>query len=68
MEKIWLKSYPDDVPAELSDVPFRSVRDLFEQAFEQLANDNLVNLLIVDDLGTVPRSELIRVLAQAVWR
>ncbi len=35
MEKIWLKSYPDGVPAELDDVPFRSVRDLFEQAFEQ---------------------------------
>ena len=35
MDKIWLKSYPDDVPPELPEVPFRSVRDLFEQAFEQ---------------------------------
>lgn len=35
MEKIWLKSYPDDVPAEVPEPPFRSVRDLFEQAFEQ---------------------------------
>ena len=35
MDKIWLKSYPDDVPAELPEVPFRSVRDMFEQAFEQ---------------------------------
>ncbi|MEJ2127955.1 MAG: AMP-binding protein [Woeseiaceae bacterium] len=35
MEKIWLKSYPDDVPAELPTPPFRSVRDLFEQAMEQ---------------------------------
>ena len=34
MEKIWLKSYPDNVPAELPDAPFRSVRELFEQAFE----------------------------------
>lgn len=33
MEKIWLKSYPEYVPAELPPAPFRSVRDLFEQAF-----------------------------------
>ena len=35
MEKIWLKSYPDDVPAELPPPPFKSIRDLFEQAFEK---------------------------------
>ena len=35
MEKIWLKSYPDHVPAELPEASFRSVRDLFEQAFEK---------------------------------
>ena len=35
MDKIWLKSYPDDVPAKLPPPPFRSVRDLFEQAMEQ---------------------------------
>ena len=35
MEKIWLKSYPEGVPAELPPAPFRSVRDLFEQAFEK---------------------------------
>ena len=35
MDKIWLKSYPDHVPAELPDASFRSVRDLFEQAFEK---------------------------------
>jgi long-chain acyl-CoA synthetase len=34
LDKIWLKSYPDYVPAELPDAPFRSVRELFEQAFE----------------------------------
>ena len=34
MDKIWLKSYPEDVPAELPEAPFRSVRELFEQAFE----------------------------------
>ena len=34
MEKIWLKSYPEGIPAELPDAPFRSVRELFEHAFE----------------------------------
>ena len=34
MDRIWLKSYPPDVPAELPTPPYRSVRDLFEQAFE----------------------------------
>lgn len=32
MAKIWLNSYPEYVPAELPAAPFRSVRDLFEQA------------------------------------
>jgi len=35
LEKIWLKSYPDYVPAELPPPPFKSIRDLFEQAFEK---------------------------------
>ena len=35
MDKIWLKSYPEDMPAELPPAPFRSVRELFEQAFEK---------------------------------
>jgi len=34
VEKIWLKSYPEGVPAELPPAPFRSVREMFEQAFE----------------------------------
>ena len=34
MDKVWLKSYPDGVPAELPEAPFRSVRDLFEQTFD----------------------------------
>jgi long-chain acyl-CoA synthetase len=34
MEKIWLKSYPEHVPAVLPAAPFRSVRELFEQAFD----------------------------------
>ena len=35
MEKIWHKSYPEWVPKELPAAPFRSVRHLFEQAFEK---------------------------------
>ena len=35
MDKVWLKSYPPGIPEELSDPPYRSVRDLFEQAFEK---------------------------------
>jgi len=35
LEKVWLKSYPPGVPEEAPDPPFRSVRDLFEQAFEK---------------------------------
>ena len=34
VDKIWLKSYPDYVPAELPPAPFRSVRELFEHAFD----------------------------------
>ena len=35
MEKTWLKSYPPGMPAEVPTPPFRSVRDLFESAFEK---------------------------------
>ena len=34
MDRPWLNSYPDGVPAALPEAPFRSVRDLFEQAFD----------------------------------
>lgn len=34
MDKVWLKSYPHGIPAELPPAPFRSVRELFEQAFD----------------------------------
>ncbi len=35
MEKVWLKSYPPGVPAEVDTPPWKSVRDLFEQSFEK---------------------------------
>ena len=35
MEKIWLKSYPEGVPAELPPSEFRSIRDMFEKTFAE---------------------------------
>jgi len=35
LDKVWLKSYPPGMPEEVPDPPFRSVRDLFEQAFDK---------------------------------
>ncbi|HRP22584.1 long-chain-fatty-acid--CoA ligase [Thauera sp.] len=37
MEKIWLKSYPDGVPAEIDVGQFRSLGDLFERSVAQYA-------------------------------
>ena len=34
MEKTWLKSYPEGIPSELPDPPFRSVREIFEHSFD----------------------------------
>jgi long-chain acyl-CoA synthetase len=39
LEKVWLKSYPAGMPEEVSTPPFKSVRDLFEQAFEKYPNN-----------------------------
>ena len=39
LEKAWLKSYPEDVPAEVPDPPFRSVRELFEHSFSEYPNN-----------------------------
>ena len=54
VDKVWLKSYPDHVPEELPEAPFRSVRDLFEQAFdawpERPAYDNMGTRLTYRDL------------------
>jgi len=38
MEKVWLKSYPPGVPAEISLADYRSVTDVFEQAVEQFGD------------------------------
>jgi len=39
LEKVWLKSYPSGMPEEVPTPPFKSVRDLFEQAFEKYPNN-----------------------------
>ena len=39
MEKIWLKSYPPGVPAELPVPPHRSIRDMVEASFREYAGN-----------------------------
>jgi long-chain acyl-CoA synthetase len=34
MERIWLQSYPDGIPDQLPPPEFRSIREMFERAFE----------------------------------
>ena len=38
MEKIWLQSYPDGIPAEVPEPEFRSLRDLIEHSFRSNAD------------------------------
>ena len=35
MEKIWLKSYPEGMPAEVPEPAHRSLRDMFEHSFSE---------------------------------
>ena len=39
LEKTWLKSYPDGVPAEVPTPPFRSIRELFEHGFSEFPDN-----------------------------
>ncbi len=39
MEKIWLKSYPEGIPAESPTPPWRSVKDLFDHTFAAYPNN-----------------------------
>jgi len=54
LEKAWLKSYPEGMPAEVPAPPFRSVRELFEQSFseypENAAYTNMGRTLSYADL------------------
>ncbi|MDR7052504.1 long-chain acyl-CoA synthetase [Duganella sp. 3397] len=40
MEKIWLKSYPEGVSAEIDSTQFRSITHLLEEAFRKYADRN----------------------------
>jgi long-chain acyl-CoA synthetase len=40
MEKIWLKSYPQGVPAEIDSTQYRSVTHLMEESFTKYADRN----------------------------
>ena len=40
MEKIWLKSYPEGVPADIDSTQYRSVTHLLEDSFRKYANKN----------------------------
>ncbi|PJJ20219.1 long-chain acyl-CoA synthetase [Janthinobacterium sp. 67] len=40
MDKIWLKSYPDSVPAEIDCTQYRSVTHLLEESFQKYADRN----------------------------
>ena len=55
MDKVWLKSYPENVPAEVSEPPWRSVRDLFEHSFAAYPNrpaySNMGRVLTYSDLN-----------------
>ena len=54
MEKVWLKSYPEGIPAEVPTPPWRSVRDLCEHSFEAFpgnaAYSNMGRTLTYSDL------------------
>ena len=40
MEKIWLKSYPEGMPAEIDNTQYRSVTHLLEEAFRKFSDRN----------------------------
>ncbi|USX26678.1 long-chain-fatty-acid--CoA ligase [Oxalobacteraceae bacterium OTU3CINTB1] len=40
MEKIWLKSYPENMPAEIDPTQYRSVTHLLEESFRKYADRN----------------------------
>jgi len=39
VEKTWLKSYPEGIPAEVTTPPWRSIKDLFEHSFAAYPNN-----------------------------
>ena len=60
MEKVWLKSYPEGMPATVPVPPWRSVRDLVEHSFatypDNAAYSNLGKTLTYGDLNRLSMS------------
>lgn len=40
LEKVWLKSYPDSVAAEVPEPPYRSLRDMIENSFRDYPDNS----------------------------
>ncbi len=59
MEKIWLKEYPDAVPAEVNFDQYRSLRDTLEASCERFSErpafSNLGTVLTYDDVDRLSR-------------
>jgi long-chain acyl-CoA synthetase len=55
LDKVWLKSYPEGMPAEVPEPPWRSVRDLIEHSFatwpDNVAYSNMGTSLTYADLN-----------------
>jgi long-chain acyl-CoA synthetase len=55
LDKVWLKSYPEGMPAEVPEPPWRSVRDLVEHSFatwpDNVAYSNMGTSLTYADLN-----------------
>ncbi len=60
MERIWLKSYPADVPAEVDVDAYRSIVDLFEQSVAKFADSfayiHMGAILIYADVEHISRA------------
>jgi long-chain acyl-CoA synthetase len=41
MEKVWMKSYPPGVPAEINPDEYRSLQDVLERSIERIATSGL---------------------------
>ena len=71
MEKIWLKSYPPGVPEDIEPGKFNSLKEIFEQSFEEhRTKPAYINMMRLADSSTRPRvwsSFLFILLVPAVW-
>lgn len=57
LNKVWLKRYPADVPAEINADRYRSLVDLFEQAVSVTPGNLLLQHGSKDDLSPTGRKK-----------